>query len=71
MRALEETILKHSRAGRGTTGIIGMPGNGAGIVRARPLDFERRVSEADAYLQIMIDQVNVCSFIPQFYTLIV
>ncbi|XP_077294689.1 oxysterol-binding protein-related protein 9 isoform X2 [Arctopsyche grandis] len=59
VRALEDTILRHGRVGRGTTGIIGVPGNGGGgIARARPLDFERRVSEADAYLQIMIDQVN-------------
>lgn len=54
--------MKHSRAGRGTSGVNGMAGNGAGIARARPLDFERRVSEADAYLQIMIDQVNVGIF---------
>ncbi|XP_071800418.1 oxysterol-binding protein-related protein 9-like isoform X2 [Asterias amurensis] len=48
--ALEETILKHSQPAK----------FGASSHRPKPTvkDFDKKLAEADAYLQILIDQVN-------------
>lgn len=64
MRALEDTIARHHRAGKHGAPVAGIPVLGGapgpvGATGARPRDFERRVAEADAYLQIMIEQIKV------------
>lgn len=51
MRALEDTIARHGRRERWSR-CVPAPAHRHG-------DLERRISEADAYLQIMIDLINV------------
>ena len=54
MRSLEDTIVRHGRRERWSR-CVHAPAHRHG-------DLERRISEADAYLQVMIELVNVSGY---------
>lgn len=66
MRRLEDTILRHVARSRGQNWDVGsIYHNFSGTKpRGNILElFDKKVTEADAYLQLLIDQVNVSKII--------
>lgn len=63
MRRLEDTILRHAARLRGQNWDVGIYNHFSTTKRGNILEmFDKKVTEADAYLQLLIDQVNVSHF---------